>query len=94
MSEDQQPEIVLQYDWEKDVIEILKAIMLTVNENDNYWQSEFHVIGLAIGNSETGEGAFIPIVENDGSMLLKDVMQDVASDACRFYDETLQKRMN
>ncbi len=74
------------YAWEK------KARKMIAKTVDCVMSDDFRIIGVAVESVETGEGAYIPTVENDGDVILSDVMRDVCFDARKFYDDTIEKR--
>ena len=63
-----------------------------INHDKKYINSEFYIVGIAVENESTGEGAYLSMLENDSSVILSDIMRDVASDAENFYQTTILNR--
>ena len=78
----------MKYEWEKripqEILDSIDKVMLG---------KKFNLIGIAVENPETGEGALIlhPEVPRVGDVVMADVFQDILGDAAGYYDEELQK---
>ena len=76
----------MTYTWEK------KARKMISKAFDDVMSDDFRIVGVAVESVDTGEGAYFPTVENDGDIILSDVMRDVCFDAQKFYDDTIEQR--
>jgi hypothetical protein len=70
----------------------LHDLIHKINHDKKYINSEFYIVGIAVENESTGEGAYLSMLENDSSVILSDIMRDVASDAENFYQTTILNR--
>lgn len=80
----------MKYDWEEEIDVDLGADMVEVIRPHDF-ADKFEIVGVAIANSETGEGAYFSTIEHDGSVYVAAIMQDVAADADDFYQQTIQE---
>ena len=82
----------MKYEWKADALDLLHQLIHKINHHKKYIESSFYIVGIAVENESTGEGAYLSMLENDGSVILSDVMKDVCGDATNFYQETISKR--
>ena len=82
----------MKYEWELDALDLLHELIHTINHDKKYISSNFYIVGIAVENESTGEGAYLSMLENDGSVILSDVMRDVVHDADEFYQTTILNR--
>ena len=82
----------MKYEWEADALELLHHLIHKINHDKKCIRSGFCIVGIAVENESTGEGAYLSMVENDGSIILSDVMRDVCGDAAEFYNKTISNR--
>jgi len=82
----------MKYEWETDALDLLHDLIHKINHDKKYINSEFYIVGIAVENESTGEGAYLSMLENDSSVILSDIMRDVASDAENFYQTTILNR--
>ena len=82
----------MKYDWEVDALDLLHELIHKINHDKKYINSNFYIVGIAVENESTGDGAYLSMVENDGSVILSDVMRDVVSGAEDFYQTTILNR--
>ena len=82
----------MKYEWEADAMDLLHQLIHNINHDKKYIASSFYIVGIAVENEATGEGAYFSMVENDGSVILSDVMYDVCGDANKFYQKTISNR--
>jgi hypothetical protein len=82
----------MKYEWEADALDLLHDLIHKINHDKKYINSEFYIVGIAVENESTGEGAYLSMLENDSSVILSDIMRDVASDAENFYQTTILNR--
>ena len=82
----------MKYEWEADALDLLHELIEKINHNKKYINSNFYIIGIAVENEVMGEGAYLSMLENDGSIILSDVMKDVCNDADQFYHKTCKSR--
>ena len=82
----------MEYEWEADAIDLLHKLIHKINHDTNYIDSDFYIVGIAVENQTNGEGAYLSMVDNDGSIVLSDVMKDVCGDADKFYQKTISNR--
>lgn len=82
----------MKYEWEADAMDLLHELIHKINHDKKYIASKFYIIGIAVENESTGEGAYFSMIENDGSVILSDVMKDVCADADKFYRKTILNR--
>jgi hypothetical protein len=79
----------MKYEWENDAEDAIYPLVEKINEKMPYG---FSILGVAVENEQTGEAFYMSMFENDGSVLLSDLMQDVVGDAREFYNLTLKNR--
>lgn len=82
----------MKYEWEADAMDLLHQLIHKINHDKKYIASNFYIVGIAVENETTGEGAYFSMIENDGSVILSDVMNDVCADADKFYQKTILNR--
>jgi len=82
----------MKYEWEADAMDLLHQLIHNINHDKKYIASSFYIVGIAVENEATGEGAYFSMVENDGSVILSDVMYDVCGGANKFYQKTISNR--
>jgi hypothetical protein len=82
----------MKYEWEADALDLLQELIHKINHDEKYINSNFYIVGIAVENESTGEGAYLSMLENDGSVILSDIMRDVASGAENFYQTTILNR--
>jgi hypothetical protein len=82
----------MKYGWEADALEALYDLINDINNNPKHNDRRFCIVGIAVENESNGEGAYLSMVANDGSLALSDVMQDVTADAQNFYNATVEHR--
>lgn len=79
----------MKYDWENDAEDAVYPLIEAINKKLPYG---FSILGVAIENEQTAEACYMSVYENDGSILLSDLMSDVAGDAAEFYQMTIKNR--
>ena len=82
----------MKYEWEADALDLLHNLIIKINHDKKYLDSNFAIVGIAVENESNGEGAYLSMVNNDGSIVLSDVMQDVFAGADKFYQKTIKNR--
>lgn len=82
----------MEYEWEIDALDLLHHLIHKINHDKKYIDSNLYIVGIAVENESTAEGAYLSMVENDGSIVLSDVMKDVCGDADKFYQSTIKNR--
>ena len=82
----------MKYEWEIDALDLLHHLIHQINHDKKYIDSNFYIVGIAVENESNGEGAYLSMIENDGSVILSDIMQDVCADADKFYKKTISNR--
>ena len=78
----------MKYEWEDDAQDAIHPLIEEINDKLPFG---FAILGVAVENEETAEAFYMSMYENDGSVLLSDLMQDVVGDADEFYNLTLLK---
>ena len=82
----------MKHEWEPDAQDLLYHLIQKINHDKKYIDSNLYIVGIAVENESNGEGAYVSMVENDGSVILSDVMHDVCADADKFYKKTITNR--
>tara|TARA_R110002110_G_scaffold284306_1_gene498386 strand:- start:661 stop:912 length:252 start_codon:yes stop_codon:yes gene_type:complete len=82
----------MKYEWEADALDLLHELIEKINHDKKYIDSNFYIIGIAVENEVMGEGAYLSMLENDRSILLSDVMNDVCNGANQFYHKTIKNK--
>lgn len=82
----------MKHEWEADALDLLYHLIHKINHDKKYIDSSLYIVGIAVENESNGEGAYLSMLENDGSVILSDVMRDVCSDADKFYQKTINNR--
>lgn len=82
----------MKYEWEADALNLLQELIHKINHDKKYIDSNFYIVGIAVENESIGEGAYLSMVENDGSEVLSDVMSDISKGAAAFYETTIKNR--
>jgi len=76
------------YDWEAGIEPVFGDEIDAINDKmpDSF---PYEVIGIAVGNKETGEAAFFCRMLDASDILEADYLQDVLGDVSKAYDESL-----
>jgi hypothetical protein len=81
----------MTYDWEEEADEALRGKINKLNQSISGGMP-FTVLGVVIENDSTGEAMFLPMFENDGSVLLSDLLRDAVSDLDALYEASVEAR--
>jgi hypothetical protein len=81
----------MKYDWEKDAANEVRAKVNKLNESLSR-KKPYSVLGVAIENEETGEAMFMTMGQNDGSVLMSDLLLDAVSDLEAQYHASVEMR--
>ena len=82
----------MKYEWEVDALDLLQELIHKINHDEKYINSNFYIVGIAVENESTGDGAYLSMIENDETLLLSDIMKDVSEGAVAFYETTIKNR--
>jgi hypothetical protein len=79
----------MEYEWEEKATAAIAPKTEAVNGNLPYG---FAIMGVAVENEDTGEAFYMPVFEDDKSVLMSDLLKDVLGDVDRLYHETIENR--
>ena len=79
----------MKYEWESNLTDGIFAEIEKLNKKLPYG---FAILGVAVENEGMGEACYISMFENDGSVVLSDLMSDVLGDVRDFYNATIENR--
>jgi hypothetical protein len=79
----------MEYEWEEKATAAIAPKIEAVNGKLPYG---FAIMGVAIENEDTGEAFYMPVFEDDKSVLMSDLLKDVLGDVDRLYHETIENR--
>ena len=79
----------MKYEWENEAEDKIYPLVSKINDK---LTGKFGILGVAVENENTGEAFYLSLYENDGSVVLSDLMQDVLGDVQNFYNLTIENR--
>ena len=81
----------MEKEWKIDAADALFEKVKSINEHKDLLGKPFAIIGFAVENEETGEGAYLSIMEDDGSLLISDILEGASKDLQDRYFATLTR---
>ena len=79
----------MEYEWEEKATAMIAPKIDAINGK---LPPGFAVMGVAIENEDTGEAFYLPVFEDDRSVLMTDLLKDVLGDVDRLYHATIENR--
>lgn len=76
----------MKYDWEQKAKEAIRPLLDEAIED---MPANLELVGIAVANADTGEGAFWSLYRNSG-MYMADVAKDVVGDAIENYRDAVE----